>query len=259
MQLQLSYSRIPPYTLVYEYISEYWAPCAHVFVVPHRPSCLGSDRAPRRVAGRVLLCVLRSTTGRAGACRPDCLAAKEVLRPVEQRSPPPPPLHPPTQWSSADAQVQLALLCTQAPASRRVGWKEKWQARPHAGPQAAQICSLCRSLDSLFISLSLSLLSSSFAPNWIEEEKWKRGMDRKGGRKGEGRRPSVKESCWQWESRNRTVNALHYEQLEATRGSPHLSRPCLHVRSVRPFFPLLLRPRLLARLVEKHLWIIATS
>lgn len=67
-----------------------------MFVVPHRPSCLGSDRAPRRVAGRVLLCVLHSTTGRAGARGADCLAAKEVLRPVAQPPHPLPYTHPPS-------------------------------------------------------------------------------------------------------------------------------------------------------------------
>lgn len=52
------------------------------------------------------LCVLSGPTVRLGAHRPDCLAAKEVLRPVVL---PPAPYLPPLLPS----QVQSALLCTE--------------------------------------------------------------------------------------------------------------------------------------------------
>lgn len=137
------------------------------------------------------LCVLSGPTVRLGAHRPDCLAAKEVLRPVVL---PPAPYLPPLLPS----QVQSALLCTEC-----------------QGNGCTLLLKLsCRSapIAPLLFHFFFYTLGCPFL-----QRQWRRENERK-------RTANIKmERCWWQESRKTTVNVLHCEQLEAVCSSSPLS------------------------------------
>lgn len=171
--------------------------CVHVFVGPHLPSCLSSDHAPRWVDRReCVLCVCpRQSNRQAGAHGADCLAAKEVLRPVVLPHPSTPHFNHPVQLRRCPGTVSALVHTSPCQYTGRVegevtSMAPRWSP---SCPADLRPAILSPSLSSLFyLSHSLPLSQSNVTPNWIEKEMWKRaktGTDRREGTRGEERGP----------------------------------------------------------------------
>lgn len=153
------------------------AACAHVFLAPHLPSWLSSDHDPRWVGGRVVCPPQSNSQDEAHGA--DCLAAKEVLRPVVL---PHPSLHPPSGAPQMPRYSKCSCAHKPLPVDGTGGRRSDKHCPTLVSKLSCRSAPLHRSLYSLFfLSLSLSLCSThSFAPNWIKKEMWQGTRGREG-------------------------------------------------------------------------------
>lgn len=98
-----------------------------------------------------------------------------------------PPLRPPTHPVELRRCPGTVSALVHTSPCQSTGWVEGEVTSTASRWSASCADLLPLPLSRFTFCLCLSLLSSSFAPNWIEEEKWKRGTDRKGGREGGGK------------------------------------------------------------------------
>lgn len=122
------------------------------------------------------------------AHRADCLAAKEVLRPVVL---PHPSLHPPSGAPQMPRYSKCSCAHKPLPVDGTGGRRSDKHGPTLVSKLSCRSAPLHRSLYSLFfffISLSLSLFYTLLCPKLDQERNV-------AGHKGEGRKPSVKELC----------------------------------------------------------------